>query len=73
MSDHNSTECDCPAASDNYPHTEADHVSDCGYIRYGRTDEACGGCWGCLAAQAIYYSERAKAVATTRADTRRPS
>lgn len=50
--------CDCPAASDEWPHTEADHRADCGYIRYGRTDEACGGCWGCLAAQATYYASK---------------
>lgn len=48
--------CECPAASDDWSHTPDDHRADCPWARGGGpADTACGGCWGCLAAQARYY------------------
>lgn len=43
--------CDCYAEEAVGPHTTYDHSDDCGYARHGRTDQACGGCYGCISAQ----------------------
>jgi hypothetical protein len=47
--------CRCAADHDEEPHTEADHAQDCPWARHaGPVETACGGCWGCLAAQVAY-------------------
>jgi hypothetical protein len=50
---HDSGPCDCPAYDDAYGHhAAADHDrGSCGGISH---PEPCGGCWDCLAAQAIH-------------------
>lgn len=47
--------CDCYAEEAVGPHDESEHSGDCGYAMYGRTDEACGGCLGCISAQVAYH------------------
>lgn len=50
-------ECGCPAIEVVGPHTNEDHEKyDCGFARWGRTDMACGGCYGCIMAQVIHYN-----------------
>ena len=49
--------CDCPAHNTFEPHDETAHATDCGWAKgIAPAYDACGGCWGCLAAQASYWA-----------------
>jgi hypothetical protein len=44
--------CDCPATTHG-PHHISEHEQDCHGL--SQTNEACGGCWACIAMQVAYH------------------